>query len=313
MNLPFEYANLLNGGRNVNAMPSSNPAVSRPPMNNLPPGMSAAGPRRPAPPMSNLMMPNMTMSHQEEHRRLSNGSAGSNLSRMEMLSPSHDRSGSAMRPRFNNAAPPAVSNPHALLQDIRGLEMSSTADQRLSAAQELEVLAQALREKAAAEKQQQTIVAAQRLLNQMSDPRKPNSPRSVEQLKSHLLAAAHSLDTVSAPMEPREAAHARYNQLSAPPRRSAAPMDPYNSLVPQSAPSHRASTGGHSNLDPLMNQIPTALMNALDQTKMVAAAAQEQSALLQRFAQNLEMRRGSNGNTAEQAHGMYNPHGRNHM
>merc|ERR1712045_231006 len=87
------------------------------------------------------------------------------------------------------------------------------------------------------------------------------------------------------------------------------PVDPYNSLLSQSAPpqTHRTSTARHLTLDPLMNQIPTALMNALDQTKMVAAAAQEQSALLQRFAQNLEMRRGSNGSTADSAHGMYNP------
>ena len=137
--------------------------------------------------------------------------------------------------------------------------MSSTADQRLSAAQELEVLAQALREKAAAEKQQQTIVAAQHLLNQMSDPRKSHSPRTVEQLKSHLLAAAHSLD----PSEPREAAHARtnghYNPHSVQ-RRPAAPVDPYNSLLSQSAPpqTHRTSTASHLTLDPLMNQIPTA-------------------------------------------------------
>ena len=315
LNLPFEYANLLNGGRsNVPANPAA--AAHRSPLNQMPPGMPSTHRRisNPSAPMSNLMMPNMTMSHQEEHRRLSTGSAGSNLSRMEMLSPSHDRSGSALRPRFQNAAA-AVSNPHALLQEVRGLEMSSTADQRLSAAQELEVLAQSLREKAAAEKQQQTIVAAQRLLNQMSDPRKPNSPRSVEQLKSHLLAAAHSLDTVSANPEPREAVSARtnghYNPLSMP-RRSTAPMDPYNSLLSQSAQS-RAPQGSHATLDPLMNQIPNALMNALDQTKMVAAAAQEQSALLQRFAQNLEMRRGSNGNTAESVHGMYNSHQRGHM
>merc|ERR1719354_71041 len=91
-------------------------------------------------------------------------------------------------------------------------------------------------------------------------------------------------------------------------------IDPYNSLLQQQQQqqNHRSIPSPHS-ADPLMNQIPNALMNALDQTKMVAAAAQEQSALLQRFAQNLEMRRGSNGNSADSVHGMYNPHGRNHM
>jgi hypothetical protein len=338
MNVPFDYASLLSGmdrnGRVGGVVSSSN--VNRQ-MQHAMPNLTHQQHRRvSAPPsLGNMRMPvSMPMQQQEDPRRLSTGSNGSMTSRMDMLSPSaHDRSRSAVAAAalrssvhsgFNTAA--AVANPHGLLQEIRGMEMTVTADQRLSAAQELEVLAQALREKAAADKQQQTIVSAQRLLNQMSDPRKPPSPRSVEQLKSHLLAAAHSLDSVTAAPQEQNLhsrqgagghAHSHFNPMQQLPRhRQQSSVDPYNSLFQQQQQQqqqHRVSQQqAHSNVDPLMNQIPNALMSALDQTKMVAAAAQEQSALLQRFAQNLEMRR-QNGGGADAHGGLYNPHGRPHM
>ena len=325
MGHPFEYASLLSGmdhhGRSNVNHPMHHSTLTTLPHRRVSAPASIG--------VNNLRMPPMSISS-EGGRRLSNGSNGSSRSpmtrHMDLLSPSHDRSRAAaaatvMRTPscFNAATAAAVSNSRGLLNDVRGLEMT-TADQRLSAAQELEVLAQSLREKAAAEKQQQTIVSAQRLLNQMTDPRGPPSPRTIKQLKSHLLAAAHSLDTGSNVNDPAmhagsrpSAGHYMPSNMSRRPAHS--PIDPYNSLLQQQQQqqNHRSIPSPHS-ADPLMNQIPNALMSALDQTKMVAAAAQEQSALLQRFAQNLEMRRNTEGGRHHPtSNGLYNPHRSSHM
>lgn len=324
MNVPFDYAGLLNGmDHNGRGPIVSQSNVNRPMSHQMP---SLSHRRVSAPPtLGNGHL------HMADHRRLSSGSNGSMSSRMDILSPSaHDRSRSAATAQaqvasmrtpscFNSAG---VSNTRGLLNEVHGLEMTTTADQRLNAAQELEVLAQALREKAAAEKQQQTIVSAQRLLNEMSDPRKPHSPQSVEQLKSHLLAAAHSLDAVTSSSKDqnvnlhsvgRQSTHGHSHYMQQIPRhRQQSPIDPYNSLLQQQQQHRAVAQQSAHNVDPLMNQIPNALMSALDQTKIVAAAAQEQSVLLQRFAQNLERRRG-NGGTSDVAGRLYNPHGRPHM
>jgi len=194
---------------------------------------------------------------------------------------------------IHRSLPSYFSDQHRVLEDERRI----AAEQHVRSQRENAYLNAIVKERMALEKEEQRYRAqatmstqAQELLNRAPEGQESRSD-SVEALKHRLMVAARSLGDDHQPVS----------------RANAFASDPLNALMHGGAGAVDSEGGGGGKFmrfaptasphhyqtqhQPMQSQqqrvnLP-ALMSVLEQTQKVAAAAHEQSAMLQRFAQNL--------------------------